>query len=81
VLHNGGVDLTLERRSSECLCFRHKRGNAGGEIIVVESGSGETFDEKSVFSQYQNCVNSRTLSERAREISDVGHLWEKDLRS
>ena len=81
MLQNRGVDLSLERRASKRLSLRYQRGDAGGEIIVVESGRCEAFDEQPVLSQYQNCVNSRTLSERAGEISYVGHLWEKDLRS
>jgi len=55
--------------------------DAGGEILGVETRSGESFDQQAVFTQHQNGVHSGALSKRAREISDVGHLVGKKLRS
>jgi hypothetical protein len=70
-----GIQRPLHGRAAEGFCFGDERGDARCQIFIVETGGSETFDQQSVTSQYQNRIDSRTLTKRAREISDVGHWW------
>jgi hypothetical protein len=67
------VHWSLDCRLAETLGFGHECRNARGEIFVVQPGGGKPFDQQTVFSQYENRVNSWALPKRARKISDVGH--------
>jgi hypothetical protein len=71
----------LQRRPPETLRFGYQRRNPSGEILGIETRSGESFYQQAIFAQYQNGVNSGSLSKRARKISDVGHLVGEKLRS
>ncbi|GAC1413704.1 MAG: hypothetical protein NVSMB53_11470 [Gemmatimonadaceae bacterium] len=73
MLEDGGIHGPLNGGQSEGFSFRNESWNASGEILIVQSGCGEAFDQQTVFSQYENGVNSGALAKRAREISDVGH--------
>jgi len=40
---------------------------------LFHPGRGKSFDQQTVFSQYENGINSGALAKRARKISYVGH--------
>lgn len=70
-----GIESSLDSCAAECFRFRDECGHTRSQIFIVETRGSETFDQQSVTSQYQNRIDSRTLTKRAREISDVGHWW------
>ena len=67
------IESSLHGGVAEGFCFRDERGHSRSQILIVETWGSETFDQQSVASQNQNRIDSRTLTKRAREISDVGH--------
>jgi hypothetical protein len=75
VLEYGSVERTLKRRTAEGLRLCDECRNPRGEVFIVEAGSGESFDQQTVFPQHENGIDSGSLAERCSEISDVGHLW------
>jgi len=81
VLGYGSVEWTRKCRAAEGLCLRHECRNPRREVFIVEAGSGESFDQQTVFPQHENGIDSGSLAERCGEISDVGHLWERSCEA
>ena len=62
VLENRGVERTVKGRFAETLRLRDESRDACREVLCVQSRRGKTLNEKSVFSQHKNGINSRTLA-------------------
>ena len=77
MLENRCVQRALNCRSTESLGLGDESRHTRRQIFVVKTWRRKTFDQQSVTTQYQNRIDSRTLTKCAREIPDIRHVVKK----